>query len=113
MYKRQRVLCLKGGRQNYLYIHKHVSLFIIIYLLNAGNFFMLILHTNIGVVTGGAAGALAPPLSDMGGQEYVCAPPLNVEQNHSYVEIILNHYNSSHFMANLFYFQQQLSKHFS
>lgn len=61
----------------------------------------------------GAAGALAPPLSDMGGQEYVCAPPLNVEQNHSYVEIILNHYNSSHFMANLFYFQQQLSKHFS
>lgn len=67
----------------------------------------------IGVVTGGAAGALAPPLSDMGGQEYVCAPPLNVEQNHSYVEIILNHYNSSHFMANLFYFQQQLSKHFS
>lgn len=68
---------------------------------------------NIGVVTGGAAGALAPPLSDMGGQEYVCAPPLNVEQNHSYVEIILNHYNSSHFMANLFYFQQQLSKHFS
>lgn len=29
----------------------------------------------IGVVTGGAAGALAPPLSDMGGQEYVCAPP--------------------------------------
>lgn len=70
-------------------------------------------YIGIGVVTGGAAGALAPPLSDMGGQEYVCAPPLNVEQNHSYVEIILNHYNSSHFMANLFYFQQQLSKHFS
>lgn len=73
----------------------------------------LFCNSNIGVVTGGAAGALAPALSDMGGQEYVCAPPLNVEQNHSYVEIILNHYNSSHFMANLFYFQQQLSKHFS
>lgn len=72
-----------------------------------------VVRVRIGVVTGGAAGALAPPLSDMGGQEYVCAPPLNVEQNHSYVEIILNHYNSSHFMANLFYFQQQLSKHFS